>query len=762
MKVKNKKQKVMAQIPIINYNRFEDVYPSYSDFVTHCLQPIRSDFPTSEIFDPTKQFTSDQALYNYIKRNFYGQGVMNQKDYVSNKIANIYATYWPDVFSAQQGFVNNEISKLSQAEFRNLMNNLKENTNATSKSNMAISTTPQENSTPTWTSDTKPSGKNYQETVDGFIRTHDITNLDLINGFERIRTMNLTIHINLFVRWMSSLFSFTNLQSGTKEIPIPERIPTDHIASIGEYPDIPSTQNLVNADLNTKTVTNKDAITNINTNLGNYYNLKTNDRSETSLDNFLSIGTWNLQLDVAIPGFTTTYIKVIVTQSADDATIFWQEAFTRKGDGFDYAWRLTNNATTSPIVWTTWNNQLSPERAVTINKIWTFALGIDAGTNKITNLANGVDQTDAMNISQGFYQTNTTTATTEADIPNGFSQQDNAGVKPPLFTDAKTSALRFTRTSTSARTTIFVGRDGRNGGLIALYNGWDSPNTSYTLSNFSSLERNGNWVKQTINGIDVANNLINNVAPAVNGGDAVNLNQLNDATNDFIRFVQLPSYDGTFENQPSGGWYDLNGMSPQSGYPNNTNRGICTKIQQNTADRYSAFFLDSNNDFYTNYNPSTGWVGWKLLSPNQSSYWITQIITISGSIATTDTYAPATNVRSDGINMIQPDGSITIPLNAQAFEITGILSLDSTAIISAFALFNTTTGGSTTINELTEHVHWIYANGQFGIQISAYLELPYITNWVRAGDNIKFYVTGQTAGTLLAQNRLQIKVLVAV
>ncbi|WP_150538666.1 YadA-like family protein [Actinobacillus vicugnae] len=148
--------------------------------------------------------------------------------------------------------------------------------------------------------------------------------------------------------------------------------------------------------------------------------------------------------------------------------------------------------------------------------------GINAGDKVITNVANGVNGTDAVNVQQ---LTNATTNLTNAGL--NFVGNNVSGVIHKNLSETLSIVGELADDAAASAKNVRV--DTENGKLVIKLS--ENPTFTTVTTGNTSLSDNGltinNGPSITNNGIDAGNKVITNVSAGTNGTDAVNLDQLN-------------------------------------------------------------------------------------------------------------------------------------------------------------------------------------------------------------------------------------------
>jgi hypothetical protein len=144
--------------------------------------------------------------------------------------------------------------------------------------------------------------------------------------------------------------------------------------------------------------------------------------------------------------------------------------------------------------------------------------GLNNGGNKITNVAAGTDNTDAVNVSQ----LNKAAAGSKTTVSDGVNTTVSSATAADGHTDYQVNLNKdITVDSVTAGNT----KIDTNGLTTKDQNG---NTTSVTGNGMTVTGSNGKTVSVTSEGLDNGGNTITNVAAGVNGTDAVNVDQLND------------------------------------------------------------------------------------------------------------------------------------------------------------------------------------------------------------------------------------------
>ncbi|MBF7699383.1 cell surface protein, partial [Acinetobacter sp. SCC477] len=185
---------------------------------------------------------------------------------------------------------------------------------------------------------------------------------------------------------------------------------------------------------------------------------------------------------------------------------------------------LAKDATFTSV--TTGNTTINNDGLTILNGPSVTSSGIDAGSKTITNVADGVNSTDAVNKGQlDTATTNLTNAGLNFAANSGSTIHKNLG---------ETLTIKGTGTKDDSEydsSNIKTTTDSDGNLIVGLAK--DATFTSVTTGN-TTINNDGltilNGPSVTSSGIDAGSKTITNVADAVNGTDAVNKNQLDDAT----------------------------------------------------------------------------------------------------------------------------------------------------------------------------------------------------------------------------------------
>ncbi|WP_427113400.1 ESPR-type extended signal peptide-containing protein [Megasphaera sueciensis] len=162
--------------------------------------------------------------------------------------------------------------------------------------------------------------------------------------------------------------------------------------------------------------------------------------------------------------------------------------------------------------------------------------GLNNGGNKITNVANGTADNDAVNVSQ----LNKAAAGSKTTVSNGVNTTVSLSVDPmDGHTDYQVNLNKdinvdsVTAGNTKMDTQGLTTADGKGNSTSVTAVGVTTKDangntTSVTGNGVSIVGSNGKNVSLTSSGLDNGGNTITNVAAGVNGTDAVNVDQLND------------------------------------------------------------------------------------------------------------------------------------------------------------------------------------------------------------------------------------------
>uniref|UniRef100_UPI0035A09618 hypothetical protein n=1 Tax=Glaesserella sp. TaxID=2094731 RepID=UPI0035A09618 len=182
--------------------------------------------------------------------------------------------------------------------------------------------------------------------------------------------------------------------------------------------------------------------------------------------------------------------------------------------------------------------------------------GLDIGGDKITNVANGTTDGDAVNLSQ-LNATNTNVTTLQGDMTTAKSDISNLKgdvAKGWNITTAKTGTGNVSGTlsdqiNMGEMVTIEAGNNiniTQSAGKVSIATSMDPNFATVTATDKVSIGTTGPSLSTA--GIDAANKKITNVTNAVDNGDAVNLGQLNSKVAD-AKWALKTSQDGAAETQ---------------------------------------------------------------------------------------------------------------------------------------------------------------------------------------------------------------------
>ena len=143
--------------------------------------------------------------------------------------------------------------------------------------------------------------------------------------------------------------------------------------------------------------------------------------------------------------------------------------------------------------------------------------GLNNGGNKITNVAAGTDNTDAVNVSQ----LNKAAAGSKTTVSDGVNTTVSSATAADGHTDYQVNLNKNITVDSVTAGNTKIDADG----LTA--KDADGNSTSVTGNGMTVTGSNGKTVSVTSEGLDNGGNTITNVAAGVNGTDAVNVDQLN-------------------------------------------------------------------------------------------------------------------------------------------------------------------------------------------------------------------------------------------
>ena len=175
-----------------------------------------------------------------------------------------------------------------------------------------------------------------------------------------------------------------------------------------------------------------------------------------------------------------------------------------------------------------------------VGGVRTTASGIDMNTQTISNLKDGVNDKDAVNVSQ-LNEVKNNLSITNTNIQN----LSNQTWKLQVNNDSATN------NAVKSSDTVNI----NSGNNINVYKTYDSANNTYNINiatsdNVSFTSTNVGGVKTNTNGIDMNVQTISNLKDGVNDNDAVNVRQLNAAKNTVsagsnIQVSQTPNSNGS-------------------------------------------------------------------------------------------------------------------------------------------------------------------------------------------------------------------------
>ena len=182
------------------------------------------------------------------------------------------------------------------------------------------------------------------------------------------------------------------------------------------------------------------------------------------------------------------------------------------------------------------------------------ANGIDMNNKTISNLKNGVNDNDAVNVSQ-LNEVKTTVSNHNNRIVN---LENNLGATNTNIQNLSNQTWKLQVNDDSATNNAIKSSDTVNinsGNNINVSKTYDSANNTYNINiatsdNVTFTFTNVGGVKTTANGIDMNAQIISNLKDGVNDNDAVNVRQLNAAKNTVsagnnIQVSQTPNANGS-------------------------------------------------------------------------------------------------------------------------------------------------------------------------------------------------------------------------